>query len=171
MRYFLDTEFVEEGSTIDLISIGIVCEDGRELYCEVGGFDWSMANQWVLDNVRPHLWSNLPTKPGFHTWHRDGVVGGLLRPEAISHEIYRFCDIKQHGVPEFWGYYSAYDWVLFCQLFGPMIDLPQGWPMLCYDLRQYLDHTGHKDVKQPDDQPHNSLQDARWVMNTYRTHS
>lgn len=32
MRYFFDTEFHEDGQTIDLISIGIVAEDGREFY-------------------------------------------------------------------------------------------------------------------------------------------
>lgn len=32
MKYFLDTEFHEDGKTIDLISIGIVAEDGREYY-------------------------------------------------------------------------------------------------------------------------------------------
>ena len=41
MKYFLDTEFLEGAQkkwfeqtkpTIDLISIGIVCEDGREYY-------------------------------------------------------------------------------------------------------------------------------------------
>lgn len=32
MKFFLDTEFYEDGSTIDLISIGVVTEDGREFY-------------------------------------------------------------------------------------------------------------------------------------------
>lgn len=32
MKYFLDTEFIEDGVTIDLISIGIVSDDGREFY-------------------------------------------------------------------------------------------------------------------------------------------
>ena len=31
-RYFIDTEFMEDGHTIELISIGICCEDGREFY-------------------------------------------------------------------------------------------------------------------------------------------
>lgn len=30
MRYFYDTEFIEDGHTIELISIGVVAEDGRE---------------------------------------------------------------------------------------------------------------------------------------------
>jgi hypothetical protein len=29
MKYYYDTEFIEDGRTIDLISIGIVAEDGR----------------------------------------------------------------------------------------------------------------------------------------------
>jgi len=32
MKYFIDTEFYEDGKTIDLISLGVVAEDGRELY-------------------------------------------------------------------------------------------------------------------------------------------
>lgn len=31
MRFWFDTEFIENGHTIDLISIGIVAEDGRTL--------------------------------------------------------------------------------------------------------------------------------------------
>ncbi len=39
MRYWYDTEFIEDGKTIDLISIGIVAEDGRELYLQSVEFD------------------------------------------------------------------------------------------------------------------------------------
>ena len=35
MRIFYDTEFLEDGKTIDLISIGMVAEDGREYYAVV----------------------------------------------------------------------------------------------------------------------------------------
>ena len=31
MKYWLDTEFMEDGKTIDLLSIGIVREDGRNI--------------------------------------------------------------------------------------------------------------------------------------------
>ena len=41
--------------------------------------------------------------------------------------------------PEFYGYYSDYDWVVFAQLFGTMMDLPKGFPMYCKDLKQYKD--------------------------------
>ena len=50
-KYFYDTEFIEDGKTIDLISIGIVCEDGREYYAQSVEFDESKASEWVKENV------------------------------------------------------------------------------------------------------------------------
>jgi hypothetical protein len=49
--------------------------------------------------------------------------------------------IKEVGPVRFCGYYSDYDWVVFCWLFGKMMDLPtsSGFPMYCYDLKQKLD--------------------------------
>jgi len=40
---------------------------------------------------------------------------------------------------EFYAYYADYDWVVFCQLFGTMNDLPKGFPVYCIDLKQELD--------------------------------
>ena len=55
MRYFYDTEFLEDGRTIDLISIGIVAEDGRELYLVNANAPWSRIRRhdWLMDNVVP----------------------------------------------------------------------------------------------------------------------
>lgn len=44
---------------------------------------------------------------------------------------------------EFYGYYSAYDHVLLCSLFGTMMDLPKGFPMYTHDLKQYVDDAAH----------------------------
>lgn len=44
-----------------------------------------------------------------------------------------------YNQPEFYAYFADYDWVLLCSLFGRMIDLPQGFPMYCNDLKQSLD--------------------------------
>lgn len=43
------------------------------------------------------------------------------------------------GAPEFYGYYSAYDHVALCWLFGKMMDLPKGFPMYTRDLKQVMD--------------------------------
>lgn len=47
VRYFYDTEFIEDGQTIELVSIGIVAEDGREYYAVSTDFDPARANPWV----------------------------------------------------------------------------------------------------------------------------
>jgi hypothetical protein len=41
--------------------------------------------------------------------------------------------------PVFYGYYSAYDWVALCWLFGKMIDLPKNFPSYCHDVKPMLD--------------------------------
>ena len=47
--------------------------------------------------------------------------------------------LNKEKSPIFYGYYADYDWVLFCSLFGRMLDLPRGYPMYCKDLKQLLD--------------------------------
>ncbi|MGH3782429.1 MAG: polyadenylate-specific 3'-exoribonuclease AS, partial [Pseudonocardiaceae bacterium] len=39
MRFFYDCEFIEDGVTIELISIGVVDEQGREYYAVSTEFD------------------------------------------------------------------------------------------------------------------------------------
>lgn len=158
MKYFIDTEFSERGPRhpIELISIGMVAEDGRELYCVNTDFNQRHANQWVMDNVLPFL----PWKPTAHFPYQGKE---WAKQDEIPGHIQAF--IGDDLSPEFWGYYSGYDWVVLCQLFGDMSCLPTGWPMYCHDLRQAMDAMGHQDVRQPDDAPHNALEDARWIAN------
>ncbi len=40
-RYFYDCEFIEDGRVIDLVSIGVVDEHGREFYAISTEFDGS----------------------------------------------------------------------------------------------------------------------------------
>ena len=55
MRYFYDTEFIDNGRIIDLISIGVVSEDGREFYAVSTEFDPESAGRWVRTHVLPKL--------------------------------------------------------------------------------------------------------------------
>lgn len=143
MRIWFDTEFIEDGRTIDLISIGLIREDGAELYLESGDVDWRKANPWVLENVHPRL-------EGKRQFTRN----------EIAHLILSFAGDS----PEFWAYYADYDWVVLCQLYGRMIDLPKGWPMFCRDLKQLL---GDRTELPPNPREHNALWDARWTRSTH----
>jgi hypothetical protein len=50
-RYAFDTEFIEDGRTIDLISIGIVCEDGREYYAVNSDAPWDRVERGSMINL------------------------------------------------------------------------------------------------------------------------
>lgn len=54
MRLFLDTEFTDF-IDCELISVGIVSEDGREFYAERNDFDQSKCSDFVKEAVLPLL--------------------------------------------------------------------------------------------------------------------
>lgn len=150
MKYYFDTEFIEDGKTIDLISIGIVAEDGREYYAISAEFDETKANNWVKTNVLSHL-PPRPTRPYDEVWKMK---------KQIREEILDFVGQDQ---PEFWAYYADYDWVVLCQLFGTMMDLPKGWPMYCRDLKQWCDFLGNPKLPKQKEAEHHALNDAKWI--------
>jgi hypothetical protein len=163
LKYFIDTEFAEKPHTIEIISAALVAEDGREFYAERADFNPADANPWVLANVIPRLWSQQKDKAEYNAWHRDGGAGGLLFRDEIGPAVRRFIG---DDAPEFWGYYADYDWVVFCWLFGAMVDLPKGWPMYCRDLKQWSDQIGAPKFEAPKGE-HNALADARWNKSLY----
>jgi len=147
MRIFFDTEFIEDGRTIDLISIGMVREDGAELYLCNEECDLSRASDCVKGNVIPHL------PPPGEEW---------VSRAYIAARVVEFSG----DAPEFWAYYADYGWVVFCQLFGRMIDLPKGFPMYCRDIKQEADRRGGLKFAAPQDE-HHALADARWNRDFY----
>jgi hypothetical protein len=164
MKYFLDTEFSESQGNIELISIGIVSETGEEFYAEVSDFDWSKTNDWVKKNVIPNLWHRQRDKSEYNKWSKQGGKGGLFPYKELKREVLLFIGDNK---PEFWGYYADYDWVVFCWLFGAMIDLPKGWPMYCRDIKQLADELGVKELPKQKSTKHNALEDARWNKTAY----
>lgn len=165
MRYFLDTEFYEDGRTIDLISIGIVAEDGREFYAVNQDCDWYeiVNNQWLRENVLPSLpVEYLEFILGKWKLHIKDSQDWATKTEIRK----RLLDFIGDDKPEFWAYFADYDWVCLCQLFGKMIDLPKGWPVYCRDIKQLADSLGN--LKLPDQEDkHNALADARWNKSAY----
>jgi hypothetical protein len=247
MKYVIDTEFVEGTQkklfgitkpTIDLISIGIVAEDGREYYAISTDFNLKEAwNRFQLKKSDYHPNGLEPCPMVKVYWLRDNVLKPIFREwyaihnnidptvfdhmftykefkrllgrygktnKQIAEEVKIFIanrgDNKTHkdvleneylrDKPIFYGYYSDYDWVVFCWLFGRMIDLPKGFPMYCIDLKQEYDKANYEflhgepnsygdrdnapknELKLLNDYPkqineHNALSDARWNKQLY----
>jgi hypothetical protein len=163
MKYFLDTEFIEKPGSIQLVSIGIAGEDGRTFYAENTSFDEREADDWVRENVLNKLkfW---PYRAPFKS------VADLKSFESygpitwIKDRIIEFFKDDPH--PTFYGYYADYDWVIFCWIFGKMIDLPACFPKYCRDLKQMLDESGKISLPDPDG-AHNALIDAQWNRDLY----
>ena len=147
MRTWFDTEFIEDGHTIDLISIDLVCEDGIAYYAECEECDLSRASDWVKANVIPHL------------------HGGksVVKRHIIAQEIVRIVGVN----PEFWAYYCSYDWVAMFQLFGTMMQLPKHWPMFCNDVKQMCYAMGNPKLPEQRGIEHNALADARWTKEAW----
>lgn len=260
MKYYLDTEFIEgfhawyhpcnwfqkdrPAHTIDLISIGIVAEDGREYYAVSKDFDlklaWNRYDEylpdemgdppkrvyWLRENVLKPLHKQLAQNisgdmknvdyffnlSGFSYRSLKSLIAMYGKTnDQIAAEIQCFTagmPVNQPGIEsseeyfrevkrlnamggiDFYGYYSDYDWVVFCSLFGRMLDLPAGFPMYCRDLKQTFDEIAsgfrnsdflthfHQETpltteekvqllkKRPDypegDNEHHALADARW---------
>lgn len=157
MKYWYDTEFYEDGSTIDLISIGIVAEDGRELYLENGNFDWNRVpkDHWLWENVYPHL--------NFDSRLSKSDIASTVR-WFITNQGWSYDN-------ELWGYYSSYDHVVLAQLFGRMVDMPYGVPWFTQDIRQVkamLKAEGWDyEFPKQESVAHNALNDARWTKQAY----
>jgi len=158
MKYFYDTEFIDDGHTINLISIGIVAEDGREYYAVSSEFPEHkvLANRWLVENVWPHL-------------PHDGLRLDTSHPDVRSHhriarEVYDFflpaTDPDTLPDVELWGFYADFDHVCLTRLWGRMIDVPEGLPMLTYDLKQEADRLGVQ-LPQQASGKHHALADAR----------
>jgi hypothetical protein len=170
MKYFFDTEFIEHKNGIDLISIGIVREDGKTFYAISTEFKKRKADQWVKDNVIAKLPERYPD-PNFSgpNWRTKALAWMSLKD--IKKEIIEF--VGEDREPEFYAYYADYDWVVFCRLFGRMIDLPRHFPMWCRDLKQMMWERNlndeWKDLAVPQNEnEHDALADAKWNLELYK---
>ena len=168
-KIWYDCEFLENGKTIELISIGLVAEDGTEYYAVSGEapLDKIQQHEWLMDNVVPHLPVAL-VAPGGNvslalTWNRLHPDQDRILPTwRIRDDVSAF--IREKTSPELWAWYAAYDHVALCQLFGRMIDLPVGMPMWTNDLKTICELVGNPQVPKQVENEHHALYDARHDM-------
>ncbi|MBK0868507.1 MAG: polyadenylate-specific 3'-exoribonuclease AS [Saccharopolyspora sp.] len=153
MRFFYDCEFIEDGQTIDLVSIGMVDETGREFYAVSTDFDAGRAGQWVRRNVLPQL---------------PPPADGAWRPRArIREELYEFLTARHDNI-ELWAWYAAYDHVALAQLWGAMPALPSRIPKFTRDLRQRWEDVGKPKLPSAPANAHDALADARHNLQRWK---
>lgn len=105
MLYWFDTEFHDDGRHVELISIGVVAQDGREYYAVSADYDPGKASEWLRVHVLP-------------------LLGDALRRNRsrIRDDLRGFFAVS--GRPEFWAECGEYDWIVLSQLFGEIKGVP-----------------------------------------------
>ena len=153
MRYLYGCEFIEDGRTIDLVSIGVVDETGREFYAVSTEFDAARAGAWVREHVLPQL-----PPPAEQCWKSRS---------RIREDLYKFLTSRGGNI-EMWAWYAAYDHVALAQLWGPMPTLPSRIPKFTRDLRQRWEDVGKPKLPSAPDNAHDALADAKHNLERWK---
>lgn len=161
---FYDTEFCENGETIDLISIGMVDEFGNHLYAISKDFNEHhvKAHPWL----REHVWPQLPRyADGMDEWldlHHPAVHSREHIAELVSEYFLRERTLTPGGDITLWAWFGSYDHVALAQLYGPMVDLPPHIPMVTHELVQLWEDAGRPPRPPQPVNQHDALADAYW---------
>lgn len=133
-----------------------------------------MQHPWLRGNVVPHLPITDADQLARHNANAaplfgprpviDGVKLDRTHSDVkplyvIGNEVRDFVQAAGPDV-ELWAWYGAYDHVALCQLWGRMMDLPDGVPMWTNDLRQERRRLGDPEMPRQTDGEHNALADA-----------
>ncbi|WP_081059641.1 3'-5' exoribonuclease [Burkholderia stagnalis] len=141
LHVFVDTEFTDF-IECDLISIGLVAEDGREFYGERSDFDQASCSEFVRAAVLPQL-GRYPDR----VFTRDGLCG------ALRAWLSQFSNGSE---PRHLCFDYGGDWELLCDLLdGP----PSGW--LATNVAGNINHERAEYYYRTHGGRHHALADAR----------
>lgn len=196
MRYFLDLKFIEYGSykPSDLISVGILCEDGRGYYAINWHCCFWRANDWVLENVLLPIGLNKQGRrnpsvrmEGFEPFDRLYVdkADPFMKPKAqIKRDILDFVgyDIESNSLIgwdaldgkslpdrtiELW-YQAEYDRAIFCQALDATIGLPQEFLTYCRNIKELCGELGNPELPKQLKGEYDALADAKYIRVMYQ---
>lgn len=145
-KIFFDTEFTGLHQKTTLISIGLIAETGQSFYAELNDYDKSQVDEWVQNNVIKNLLMSEPKEceeePFSAIRHHDNPVGNDLyksyslqlrcNKERLELELEKW--LSQFNEVEMWGDCLSYDWVLFCEIFGGVLNIPKNVYYIPFDL-------------------------------------
>ena len=160
-RYYMDAEFTEltlkqDGTTLkplDMISIGIVDERGREFYAVSNEFNRQAAGSLLF--LKNEVLSKLP--PDDERQSRADIRGGVL--DFIGLDNARF-----------YYWYLPQDWMVFSDLMSDyFLNMPKQIYPFGINLAQTWVELGQPDIlpKMDTKQQHNALYDAKWLKRVH----
>lgn len=171
MKVFFDTEFTGLRQKTTLISIGLISENGRTFYAEFNDYDTRQVDEWITENVIAHL--------RFEGQH-ESTPRLDLEHHAMKGSKYRVCESLTGWLGQFdtqvemWSDCYAYDWVLFCELFGGAMSVPKDVYYIPFDLSTLFKVKGvDPDISREEYagmngiSKHNALWDAKVIKACY----
>ena len=178
-KVFFDTEFTGLQKDTQLISIGLISEDGKEFYAEFASINTELLNDWIIENVLMNTAKYgeineidiVVNESDYHFGTKEEIKEELLKWLDQFDEVQLISDV------------CHYDMVLFIDIFGTAFDLPEKVSPVCYDINQDIASHYEESQKQAFDrsredileefgltiigQKHNSLYDARVIQQIY----
>lgn len=150
MNIYLDTEFILSENSIELISIGLVKNNGETYYAISTEFEEKNASNWVIDNVLAQLEQDLERK-----------TLAQIKTEII--------DFIGYETGKFWAYVNTYDWFLILQLYDGIARLPYNFSFFCRELCQEVERIKLPETLfPPKPNAHHALADARWAKDLHQ---
>ena len=154
LKIFLDTEFTGLHQQSSLISIALIAETGEDFYGELTDFDIKNINPWVKENVLPQLNEN----------NASNIIKGTQKEiaKAIKEWLIQFSN--EASSIQIWADCYAWDWILFCELFGGAFEIPSSIHYMPMDLATLFDiKTGKPDTSRFDFVK-NEISDKNWIQ-------
>lgn len=171
MKVFFDFEFTGLTQNTMPISLGLVDENGASFYAEFTEAKSEHFTEWINENVLPGLrFADIyESAPLLDFEHHD--------MKANRHKVMRALIewLSQYEQVQMWGDCLAYDWILFCELFGGAMNIPAHVSYIPLDIATCLYVQGYDpDVNREEfsgleagKRKHNALWDAKVIRAIY----
>lgn len=175
-KFFFDTEFTGLHQRTTLISIGAVNEDGDSFYAELNDYNQQQVDEWIHDHVILNLKFSKDSAPLMIG--RNHEMRGNRDQVATALATWIRLTMDMGDTAEMWSDCLAYDWVLFCDLFGGAMNTPSCVSYIPLDICTMFhmsgidpdcDREAFARVIYPDlvGGKHNALHDARAIKACY----
>lgn len=185
-KVFFDTEFTGLHQKTTLISIGCASEGGHEFYAELDDYAADQVDDWITEHVIKYLWIQQPgvlAHPDitYLVGNKPDVAAALLAwlseqstMNAAYGDMRNVFPDRHPQQLEMWSDCYAYDWVLFCDLFGGAFGIPACVYYIPFDLSTLLKVKGiDPDINREEyaglsgGNKHNALWDAQVIKACY----
>ena len=176
-KIFFDTEFTGLHQNTSLISIGCVSEEGHTFYATLKDYSYEYIDKWIVDNVLDNLLYSEDDKDfeviditdakGMQSQRYYNITTGKCKDLLLEWLKHFNDDIVM------WSDCLAYDWVLFCELFGGAMKVPKFINYIPRDICTLFDIKGidpdisRLDFSEIKEVRHNALADALMIKACY----